>query len=103
METYTLLSNKNKTQKNKKQKTKTKSKQINKQRQKPKNKKKRGKGYYVTFLDHLILLLLCYIRCNSQYTGYIYIAACYKQQKTPTLAKQVLDHLYISNIVETKT
>jgi hypothetical protein len=52
----------------KKQKTKTKAKQINKQRQNQKNKKK-GKRYYVTFLDHLILLLLFYIRCNSQYTG----------------------------------
>jgi hypothetical protein len=51
-----------------KQKQKTKTKQINKQRQISQNKKK-GKRYYVTFLDHLILLLLFYIRCNSQYTG----------------------------------
>ena len=95
METYTLLPKQNFKKKTKK--TKTKTKQINKQRQISKNKKK-GKRYYVTFLDHLILLLLLYIRCNSQYTGYIYIVACYKQQKIPTLAKQVLDHLYISNI-----
>lgn len=90
-------------------KTKTKTKQINKQRQKQKDKKQ-TKRYYVTFQDHLICVFIHIVLYQVQFstyifklTGYIYIVACNKQQKTPTLAKQVVNHLYISNIVETKT
>ena len=81
METYTLLP-----KKTKKTKNKLKNKNKTNRQTKTKTKKKKGKRYYVTFLDHLILLLLLYIRCNSQYTGYIYIVAYYKQQTNTNIS-----------------